>query len=98
VRLANLYRHESARVQDNPALLAAAPRELRARLARASEAFERTLRRHGRALYAARTVTEGIVRAIADEVVKTRAAGAAYGPGACRPLGDATAVTLNRRA
>jgi hypothetical protein len=98
VRLANVFRHETARVRENPALIAAAPGEARTRLACASEAFERTLQRHGRALYAVKTVTEGIVRAIADEVVRARAAGAAYGPGARHPIADATAVTLNSRA
>ena len=98
VRLAALFRHETARVQGDPRLLAAATGERRVRLIRASQDFERTLKRHGKALYAAKTVTEGIVRAIADEVVKARAVGAAYGPAARRPQGDPTAVTLNRRA
>ena len=98
VRLAALFRHETARVQGDRALLASLSGERRDRLVRASRDFERTLKRHGKALYAAKTVTEGIVRAIADEVVKSRAVGAAYGPGARRPQGDPTAVTLNRRA
>ena len=97
-RLANLYRLQSARVQQDPAVIAGAPRELRARLVRASEAFERTLKRHGRALYAVKTVTEGIVHAIAEEVVRARGAGAAYGSSALACAPDATAITLNRRA
>jgi hypothetical protein len=97
-RLANLYRHESARVRETPALVAGAPRELRQKLAQASRAFERTLQRHGRALHAVKTITEGVVRAIAEEVVKARAAGSAYGPGARSPLADPTAITMNRRA
>jgi hypothetical protein len=97
-RLANLYRHETMRVRENPVLIAGAPSELTGRLRRASETFEHTLLRHGRALYAVKTVTEGIVRAIADEVVKARAAGMGYGPGARSQAADATAVTLNRRA
>ena len=97
-RLTNLYRHETARVRENPAMLMGAPTELTGRLRRASEAFEITLKRHGSALYAVKTVTEGVVKAIAEEVVRTRAAGLAYGPGARSPAADATAVTLNHRA
>ena len=49
---------------------------------RATEAFEAVLARHGRALEAAKTVTEGLVRAIAEEVARSRSAGTGYGPGA----------------
>jgi len=97
-RLANLYRHESTRVKQNPTLVAGAPREARARLAKASQAFERELARHGRALFAVKTVTEGIVRAIAEEVANARAASTGYGPGARSYACDTTAITLNRRA
>ncbi len=97
-RLANIYRHESARVRETPALIAGAPRELRGRLIRASQEFEQTLSRHGRALYAVKTVTEGVVRAIAEEVALARAANANYGPGARCQAANATAITLNRRA
>ena len=97
-RLANVYRHESGRVRENPALVAGAPRELRRRLMRASEAFERTLARHGRALYAVKTVTEGVVRAIAEEIALARAANVGYGPGAKCQAVNTTAITLNRSA
>ena len=99
-RLANLYRHESARIQRDPRLIEGAPAAQRARLTQATEAFDAVLARHGRALNAAKTVTEGLVKAIAEEVAKQRAAGGAYGPGAtpAAPQGSATAITLNRRA
>ena len=100
-RLANLYRHESLRVRSEPGLVAAAPLALRQALVRAPEGFEAVLARHGRALQAARTVTEGLVRAIANEVASQRAQAAGYGPTARAPvaaIGAATAITLNRRA
>jgi len=98
-RLANLYRHESTRVRADPSLIAAAAIAQRARLVRATEAFDAVLARQGRALAAAKHVTEGLVRAIADEVASQRAQGATYGPGAASaPLSAATAITLNRRA
>ncbi len=97
-RLANAYRHESARIRAEPGLLEGAPRDRRFALRRATEAFDAVLARHGRALEAARVVTEGIVRAVADEVVAQRTTGAGYGPGAAKVSGSATAITLNKSA
>ena len=98
-RLANLYRHESARVRANPGLVAAAPLNQRAHLIRATEAFDAVLARQGRALAAAKTITEGLVRAIAEEVAAQRTSSASYGPGAApHAPGAATAITLNKRA
>ena len=91
------YRAGSAHVQADPRLLPAAPPELRARLLRATEAFEAVLQRQGRALAASKTVTEGLVKAVAEEIATRRGVGQGYGPGATRrPL--ATAITLNQRA
>jgi len=99
-RLANLYRHESMRIRANPKLVAEAPLTLRTRLVRATEAFDAVLARQGRALEAAKTVTEGIVRAIAEEVAAQRSSAGGYGPraSATPATGAATAITLNKRA
>lgn len=97
-RLANIYRHESAAIRANPALVAGAPATRRRKLIQATTAFEAVLARHGRALRAAKTITEGVVHAIAEEVARQRNAVAGYGPGARRRFGDGSAITLNRRA
>ena len=98
-RLANIYRHESARVRANPAMVASAPAAQRTRLIRATEAFDSVLARQGRALDAARTVTEGLVRCIAEEVASQRAQSATYGESGAPGAGaGATAITLNKRA
>lgn len=97
-RLANLYRHESARVRQDPRLVAGATREQRLRLVRASEAFDSVLARHGRALYGAKVVTEGIVRAIAEEIASARTATAGYGPAGRTHEASGAAITLNRTA
>jgi hypothetical protein len=101
-RLANLYRHESARVRAKPAMIAEAPLAERLRLTRATEAFDAVLARQARALDAAKTVTEGLVRAIAEEVAVQRQKGAAsaYGPTGERTAkpADGSAITLNKRA
>lgn len=98
-RLANLYRFESDRVKQNPALIAGGSLQLRRKLADASRVFEAALARHGRAVYGLKTVTEGVVKAIAEEVGRARAATAGYGPGARMVTRDvAVAVALNRKA
>ena len=98
-RLANLYRFESDRVKQNPSLIAGGSLQLRRKLADASRAFEAALARHGRAVYALKAITEGVVKAIAEEVGRARAATAGYGPGARLATYDtAVAIALNRKA
>jgi len=97
-KLANLYRHECARVRANPELIAEAPRDARARLADATRSFEAVMARHAIGLEAARTLTEGLVQAIAREVANQRAPGVGYGATGGAAPRDATAVTLNRQA
>jgi hypothetical protein len=100
--LANLYRRESAQIRAWPELIAGAPAAERRKLTRATEAFDAVLARQARALEAAKTVTEGLVRAIAEEVAAQREKGApeGYGPGGQRTPKSTTgsAITLNRRA
>jgi hypothetical protein len=97
-RLANLYRYESLKVKADPSLLAGAPLALREKLIASTRAFDAVLARHGRAVEAAKTITEGLIRAIAEEVSKQRNAVASYGPKARQAPRPATAVALNRRA
>ena len=69
------------------------------RLTRATEAFDAVIARHGRALHAAKIVTEGLVHAIAEEIAVQRSAGATYGPrGTKTKPATAASVTLNQRA
>jgi hypothetical protein len=98
LRLANLYRHESLRIRQNPSLLNGVKAELRKRLIQATVAFQTVLARHGRAVTAAKMLTEGLVQAIALEVAAQRNRAAGYGPSALAAVGDASAITLNRRA
>jgi hypothetical protein len=97
-KLANIYRHESTRVRANPDLVAKASLVQRTRLIRATEAFDAVLARQGRALEAAKTVTEGLVRAIAEEVASQRQKGVSYDADGIAPAAGATAITLNQRA
>ena len=97
-RLANLYRHEAAKVKMQPKLIAGAALETRSRLLQVTKAFDTVVARHGRAVNAARQISEGIVRAIAEEVAKARSRTQAYGPGARVAPASASAIALNRRA
>ena len=97
-RLANIYRLESARLKQDPSLLEAASMASRVALIRATEAFDAVLARHGRALDAARTITEGLVHAIAKEVAAQRPKPVGYNNAARASVGDASAITLNRSA
>ena len=98
-RLANLYRHESARVRADPRMVESAPLEARTRLIRATEGFDAVLARQGRAIEAARTVTEGLVKCIAEEVASQRSQASVYGASGMQSGGPtATAITLNKRA
>jgi len=98
-RLANLYRHESTRIRGNPCVIAGVSLTQRTRLVRATEAFDAVLARQARAVGAAKTVTEGLVRTIAEEVATRRQKGASYGADATTAATPAaTAITLNRRA
>lgn len=100
VRLAHAYREQSGQVGGDPQLVLAAPADRRRRLIQATEAFDAVLARQRRAIQAATTVTEGLLRALAAEVVAQRPQGSGYGPGA-RPATygvNPTAVALNRKA
>jgi hypothetical protein len=97
--LANGYRHEAQRIRQQAEILAKLTDRQRLRLTRATEAFDAVIARHARALMAAKTVTEGLVHAIAEEVAAQRSAGAAYGPLGTRTRpATAAPITLNRRA
>jgi hypothetical protein len=78
-RLAHAWRLEVNQVRANPSVLAGATAEQKAALRDVSHELESALEGHTQALEAMKTVTEGLVKAIADEVAATRRAPAAYG-------------------
>jgi len=96
--MANLYRRDSAHVKADPALLSAAPLEDRRELLDVTRLFDETLNRHAQAVEAARRISEGLVRAIAEEVTAARAPAAAYAADGRAASGDGRAVALNRMA
>jgi len=96
--MANVYRRDSAQLKANPASVASASPADRAALIRATEAFEAVLSSHGRAVEAARIVSEGLVRTIAAEMAGQRGSPSAYGASGKATTGDGRAVAFNRKA
>jgi hypothetical protein len=78
-RLAHIWRLEVTQVRANPSVLAGATAAQKAALRDVSHELETALEGHTQALEARKAVTEGLVRAIADEVAATRRAPSAYG-------------------
>lgn len=98
-RLANAYRLEMARIRDDPTLISGAPRPVRERLQAVTAALQLGLDRYGLALGAAREVTEGLVRAMAEEVQRVRRGPQGYGAqGAYAETAGPGAVALDQRA
>lgn len=83
-KLATLYRAETQRAARDRSRLAGLDGVLKQRLSDSTIAFEAALRRNGAAVEALKALTEGLVKALADEAARQKQAGAGYGPGAAR--------------
>lgn len=81
-RLATLYRSETRLAQKDRNRLAGIEAGLKAELKTATQTFEAALARNGAAVEALKTLTEGLVKAIADEAARQKQAQSGYGPGA----------------
>jgi len=81
-KLSVLYRQESARLKADPSLLTGISPAHKARLRKVTEAFVELSERHARAVEAARSVSEGLLKAIADSMAEMRKPSLTYGPGA----------------
>jgi hypothetical protein len=99
-RLVNIYRHEMARIAQDPSLIASAPAPARAALRTATATLNTALDRHMASITAQKEVSEGLVQAIAEEVGRQRAGPPAYtASGGYRGQAAApTAVAVNRSA
>jgi hypothetical protein len=78
-RLANAYRLELARIKQDRALIDSAKPATLAQLRGNTVKLHEALEAHEIALSAVKTVTEGLVQAIAEEVVRQRTGAAPYG-------------------
>jgi len=96
--LANIYRRETARVKADRSLVSGASASDRLELVRVTQRFETVLAEHARVVDAARLVSEGLARTIAQEVAAARALGTGYGAQGQARAGDGRAISLNRTA
>jgi hypothetical protein len=80
-RLANAYRLELARIKHDRGLIEGAPAETLTKLRQSTVALQATLATHELALNAVKLVSEGLVQAMAEEVVRQRGGDANYGAG-----------------
>jgi hypothetical protein len=78
-RLANAYRLELARVKQDRSLIEGAPPPLLAQLRQSTVILHEKLAAHETALNAVKIVSEGLVQAMAEEVVRQRGGDAHYG-------------------
>ncbi len=98
-RLSAIYRQETAAIAKTPTLIASAPADRRQHLRQVTEEMHAALEAHAREVAALRTLTEGLVAAIADHVADTRRQSARYGPNAAVAERDArAAITLDQTA
>lgn len=91
--LSALYRQESARLKADPARLQGLSPAHKDSLRRATEVFVAISERHARAVEAAKTISEGLMKAVADTLNETRKPSMTYGPGAA--VTDRTPQSLN---
>lgn len=98
-RLSSLYAREMSAIRKSPALIEGAGAALLARLKSVTGEFRDALAEHDRLLTRLRQVSEGMIRAIAEEVGRTRRTVTGYGRDAsmkayARP--GAASLTLNQ--
>ncbi len=97
MRLATLYRAETQRAAREPERLAGLAPALKDRLRTATEAFNAALARNHAAVEALKVLTEGLVRAIAEEAARQKQSQAGYGPSAAK-YGVVGALACNQTA
>ena len=78
-KLSNLYVQEMELIKRNKALIEGVPKALSDELKDATETFQDRLGEHTRVLARVRTVTENMVKSIADEMSKKNQFDAGYG-------------------
>lgn len=93
-RLSALYSREAAGL--DPARAKAAPSELRRKFFDTTAKFRDTLAQHARLLTRVRNASEGIVKAVAEEVERRRAPMCTYAPAASYGRPHVTAIVCNR--
>jgi hypothetical protein len=93
-RLSALYSREAAGL--DPARAKAAPSELRRKFFDSTAKFRDVLALHARLIARVRNASEGIVKAVAEEIERRRAPTCIYAPATSYARPHATAIVYNR--
>jgi hypothetical protein len=83
-RLATVYRTETRLAGQDSSRLSGLSDTLKTRLRDSTTRFEAAVTRNGAAVEALKLLTEGLVKALADEAARQAQAKSGYGPGAAR--------------
>lgn len=99
--LSTIYTQEMRLIKQDRSLIEGITRDLKDRLREATGKFQSTLAAHELVLQRLRTISERIVKAVSDEVAKTRAPSLGYGKNAmlnARPSKASVPLALNQTA
>lgn len=96
--LSGLYRQETLKLKHDPSPLSGLSEPLKARLKTATEDFMQVSARHARAVEAAKTVSEGLLRALAEEMGNDAKSGLTYGPKAVSQVPSSQSLTSGYKA
>lgn len=97
MQLANIYRRETQLAASDPERLSGLDPALKASLRRNVEALDAAVARNGRVVEALKEITEGLVKAIADEAIRQKAQNAGYGPQSANAARIGS-IAINQRA
>ncbi|WP_140985508.1 flagellar basal-body protein FlbY [Asticcacaulis tiandongensis] len=96
--LSSHYRQETLRLKNNPSLLADISAENKAALKAATETFMDISARHAQAVEAAKTISEGILLAIAEDMGEKGRTATGYGPAATPKTAKSHSLTGGYKA
>lgn len=97
MQLANIYRRETQLAATDPERLAGLEPSVKTQLRANVEALDAAVERNGIVVEALKDITEGLVKAIADEAVRQKAQNAGYGPQSARAT-QIGAIAVNQSA
>lgn len=99
--LSTIYSQEMLLIKQDRSLIEGITRDLKDRLREATEKFQATLAAHELVLQRLKSISERIVKAVSDEVSKTRAPNLGYGKNAmlnAKPVHTSVPLALNQTA
>lgn len=98
-RLGATYTVETKKIASNPNVISNADAHMKNTLKQVTKKFMELMKKHEQVLDRRRSITEGLVKAIANETVKSRPTPQAYGPKVgIKQNVNTSAITLDRKA